>query len=124
MMRSHEHSTEKELLLLIAEGDEQAFATIFHQYRDAIYKTAYRLTDSATTAEDVLQEVFLAIWMKRSSLPTIENFPAYLFTIARNNIIHSFKKAGRQQHTLRTLTSNALPVPADSDLLIAGTGVR
>lgn len=105
---------EKELLWLVAGGNEAAFASIFHHYKDAIYKTAYRLTDSANTAEDVLQEVFLALWMNRTTLPGIQHFPAYLMTMARNHIVHSFKKAGRQQEALNELSRQLYP--ADPDL--------
>ncbi|WP_188315827.1 RNA polymerase sigma factor [Chitinophaga agrisoli] len=103
-MQTNVNYNERELLLLIAGGDEQAFAAVFHHYRNNIYRTAYRLTDSATTAEDVLQEVFLAIWMNRAALPEIGNFPAYLLTIARNQIINSFKKACRQQDAVLALS--------------------
>ncbi len=51
--------TEKELLQLSTEGDEKAFAEIFHRYKFKLYGFIYRLTQSQEMAEDIVQETFL-----------------------------------------------------------------
>ena len=93
------------LMLQVSQGNESAFAELFNRHRQAIYKTAYRLTDSASTAEDVLQEVFLIIWLNRTSLPAIKNFNAYLATIARNHIIRAFKQSARLHDAVSELSN-------------------
>lgn len=95
---------EKKVIERVAEGDETAFRALFNEHRGAIYKTAVRLTESPAAAEDVLQEVFLIIWLKREDLPAILNFRAYLQTIARNHIIRSFKRLSQQRHASATLS--------------------
>lgn len=42
-------------------GDEQAFAALFHGYKNLVYKTAYLMLGDADEAEDVLQEVFVQV---------------------------------------------------------------
>ena len=42
-------------------GDEQAFAALFHKYKNLVYKTAYLMLGDAYEAEDVLQEVFVQV---------------------------------------------------------------
>lgn len=103
-MSSKPANIDKEIMLQVSQGNEQAFALLFNQYREPIYRTAYRLTDSASTAEDLLQEVFLIIWLNRQSLPGIENFHAYLMTIARNHIIQAFKRLARLQSSITELS--------------------
>jgi RNA polymerase sigma-70 factor (family 1) len=95
---------EKDLILQVSQGNGSAFAELFNRYRDPIYKTAWRLTDSTSTAEDVLQEVFLVIWLNRATLPGISNFKAYLMTMARNHIIRAFKRSIRVQYSVRELS--------------------
>lgn len=95
---------EKALILQIAQGNEQAFAGLFNHYRPVIYHTAYRLTDSASTAEDVVQEVFLIIWLNRTTLPAIQHFRAYLMTIARNHIIRAFHRTAKLKSSISELT--------------------
>jgi len=44
-----------------AAGDEAAFAELFHQHKNLVYKTAYLLLDDPAEAEDALQEVFMRV---------------------------------------------------------------
>lgn len=42
-------------------GDQKAFAALFNQYKNLVYKTAYLMLDSTQEAEDALQEVFVQL---------------------------------------------------------------
>ena len=94
---------EKELLALIAKGDEIAFSKLFFQFKDRIYSIAFKLTKSTIAAEEIVQEVFLKIWLKRASLTEIENFSAYLFIIARNDVYKGLKQIA-QHHAPTSLS--------------------
>jgi RNA polymerase sigma-70 factor (ECF subfamily) len=86
---------EKELLQLISGGDENAFGAVFDHYRNKIYGVALKLTHSTTVAEEIVEDVFLKIWIRRASLNEIENFSAYLFTIARNETYKILKQIAK-----------------------------
>jgi RNA polymerase sigma-70 factor (family 1) len=86
---------ERELLLLISQSDENAFATLFDYYRNRIYGVALKLTHSTTIAEEIVEDVFLKIWTRRATLNEIENFSAYLFTIARNETYKILKQIAK-----------------------------
>jgi len=43
-------------------GNEQAWAELFHRYKNLVYKTAYLMLGDADEAEDVLQEVFVQVY--------------------------------------------------------------
>ena len=49
---------EKELMQQIAKGDETAFTTLFHTWRDKLYFFILRIVNSPELAEDILQDVF------------------------------------------------------------------
>ncbi|HEY1199669.1 MAG TPA: sigma-70 family RNA polymerase sigma factor [Niastella sp.] len=89
--------TEHELLKLVAEGDRNAFTQLYNNYRNKIYSIAFELTESTTVAEEIVQDVFLKIWVKRDSLHEVEHFRAYLFTIARNYVFTALKRIARQE---------------------------
>jgi RNA polymerase sigma-70 factor (family 1) len=94
---------EKELLQRIAEGDESAFSLLFHHYQPGIYTVAYKLTQQSVVSEEIVQDVFLKIWLKRTDLPELEVFPAWLFKIARYTIFSALRKLYREkqfQHEL------------------------
>lgn len=74
----------KELLAKIASGDEKAFETLFKQYQTMVYDFSLRLTRSRDHAEEIVQKIFIKIWISRASLDKIENFGAYLNRSTRN----------------------------------------
>lgn len=88
---------EKDLLLRIAQGDEQAFSEIFDRYSAKIYSVALRITRSQASAEELLQDTFLIVWLRREQLSTIQDFDAYLYIIARNAAYRTLKRIARQQ---------------------------
>ena len=83
---------ESEVLQQIANGDECAFRLLFNEHWQNIYGVAYMLTKSAPIAEDMVQEIFMKLWIKREQLPGVENFRNYLFIVARNHIFNELKK--------------------------------
>ena len=68
----------KFLLNRVAEGDPGAFREIFDSFSPKVHAFALKLTHSQTTAEEIVQEVFLKIWLNRRSLGEVDYFPAYL----------------------------------------------
>jgi len=83
---------EKDLLLRIAAGDEQAFGQLLRAYGETVYSQAIAYTKSVETAEELTQDVFLRVWRNREKLPDLASFENWLFIIARNLIFDSFRK--------------------------------
>jgi RNA polymerase sigma-70 factor (ECF subfamily) len=99
---------EQELIHLIAESDEAAFAKLFDHYRNKIYTVALKLTHSTTVAEEIVEDVFLKIWLRRAVLNEIENFSAYLYTIARNESYKILKQIAKNYKIVLLTESNGL----------------
>jgi RNA polymerase sigma-70 factor (ECF subfamily) len=53
---------DEELLQLVAGGQAQAFEVVYDRHVGAAFSLAYRMCGARPTAEDVVQEAFLAIW--------------------------------------------------------------
>lgn len=90
--------SEQELLLLIAKGDETAFSILFNNYRNKIYSIAYELTESTVIAEEIVQDTFLKVWLRRETFGEVTHFKAYLFTITRNYVFTALKRIARRQN--------------------------
>jgi RNA polymerase sigma-19 factor, ECF subfamily len=78
---------EKELLLLTASGDKQAYQQLFEHYWGQVYGVAQRLTKSPEHSKDLAQDIFLKLWEQREKLTTVKNLPSFLYTITRN-LVH------------------------------------
>jgi RNA polymerase sigma-70 factor (ECF subfamily) len=107
-------TNENELLARVAEGDERAFGVIFHHYRSKIYSYAFHLSGDTAQADELVQEVFLKVWLNRDKIPHVLRFDNYLFTIARNQVFDMLKKMAREsefrQQMAGLLESGSNPV--------------
>ncbi|WP_316802965.1 RNA polymerase sigma-70 factor [Pedobacter nototheniae] len=86
-----------ELLLKLKDGDPSAFAEIYNQYRSKILVYAAALCKSADLAEEIVQEVFIKIWQKRSQINTDRLFSAYIKKITLNHVLNHLKKVSREK---------------------------
>lgn len=75
---------EKELFRQIAIGDEHAFRSLFDLYKTKIYFFILHIVHTEAEAEELVQEVFMRLWISRQSLVNVENPDSYLFIMARN----------------------------------------
>jgi RNA polymerase sigma-70 factor (ECF subfamily) len=110
---------EKELLQQIAKDDETAFTTLFHTWRNKLYFFLFRIVNSPEIAEDILQDVFIKIWIDRTKLTTIDYFGSYLFMMARNHAINGLRRMAQETLILSELQREnaALELPVDETIL-------
>ncbi|HEY4207910.1 MAG TPA: RNA polymerase sigma-70 factor, partial [Puia sp.] len=94
---------EKELLLSISEGDETAFRNLYDLYRNRVFSIACKLTATESLAEDIVQDVFIKIWVHRQRLAELDCFDAYLNVITRNHIFNHLRKVANEAVLLREL---------------------
>ncbi len=104
---------EKEILLRVSKGDEQAFHQLYNLYNKKIFSIAWKLTGIESAAEDVVQDVFIKLWLHREKLSGINYFTAYLNTITRNHIFNSLRKIAHEDILLRDLLQKGEPVEKD-----------
>jgi RNA polymerase sigma-70 factor (ECF subfamily) len=77
---------DSELLNLLQKDDPKAFETLFRMYHKRIYGFALHLLNSSSQAEDIVQNVFMAIWNQRKTLQISTSFITYLFGITRHMV--------------------------------------
>jgi RNA polymerase sigma factor (sigma-70 family) len=73
---------EKGELLLIAEGDEQAFYKFYSHYSNLLRPFLLSYTRSENDVEDIIQETFVRVWLNRDHLPEIDNIGGWIYKIA------------------------------------------
>ena len=100
----------------IIQGNESAFHRLFiEQYRSLMIFGLGIKMDKALI-EDMIQELFLELWKRRSSLPPVENLNAYLKQILKRKIFKSIQK-GEKVHYLKFLNINDQVHPYESLLI-------
>lgn len=79
----------------LKSGSYEDFDRLYAIYSDLLYGFVLNLTKSSSEAKDILQETFLRVWQTRANLSEEMSFKSYLYTIARNLIIDSFRSQMR-----------------------------
>lgn len=75
----------------VRRGDLAAFEEIFRAMHAPLCEVADSYVQSQAIAEEIIQDLFFAIWMKRDRLPNVDSLQAYLFTAARNRSLHHLR---------------------------------
>jgi RNA polymerase sigma-70 factor (ECF subfamily) len=92
-----------ELLRRAKQGDEEAFVALYRRRQGGLYRYVAQMSGSDATAEDVVQEVFMAIIKESCGYDASKgSLSSYLYGIARNL-------------TLRRIERNRHYVPIDQE---------
>ena len=81
------------LLLQLQQGKKSAFNILYNKYWEQTYSNAYKRLRDPEQAKDIVQEIFVSIWVNRHS--PINNLPAYLSISVRNQV---FKLAAKNKN--------------------------
>lgn len=91
-MRISPEIQDQELISLLREGSKDAFRILYDRYGLKIYRFALSYLKSEYDAEELVQDVFLKLWVKRDSLDISGNIRAYLYKVAVNSIYDSIRR--------------------------------
>ena len=73
-------------------GNETAFEELFRAYYPQLCRFAAEYVDSASHARDLVQDVFLRIWARRSDWTVRRSLKAYLYRAVRNRALNHIRK--------------------------------
>lgn len=111
---------DEELLWLTRAGDESAFAKLYRRHQGPVYRFALQMSGSESVADDVTQEVFLALMRESSRFDSSRgSLAAYLYGVARNQVRRHLER-GKFQVPLEEDGDEALsiePIVAPGDPL-------
>ena len=85
--------SDAELLRLMAAGDEAAFVTLYESHQAAVYRFALLMSGAANIAEEVTQEVFMALIREPNRYePARGPLTGFLYGVARNHVLRVLKR--------------------------------
>ena len=96
-MRIAEQERDDVLLRRAARGDEEAFTLLYRRNQAALYRFALRMTGSAWTAEEIVQDVYMTLIRDPKKYdPARGSVGALLFGIARNRVMKHLERTPRE----------------------------
>lgn len=111
--------SDKILVEQLASGSERAFRCLFDKYHQDIFIFSKSILKLDSLAEEIVQEVFLKVWLKASELNPDLDFKSYIFTIARNLSLNSLRSALNNRKLTEEIfyMNSGLGKPSDQILL-------
>lgn len=89
------HRTDQELVKACREGDESAWESVTCKYQNLLYSIPRRAGLGKDLASDVLQDVFLTLYIKLDQLEKPEFLRAWLVTTTRHKTMHLISRETR-----------------------------
>jgi len=89
----HNLHDEKTLLESLKAGDQQAFDEIYRRHGRDLFVRAYHKTGVKEISEDIVQDIFASLWMKRTQVEIRQSLGAYLHGALDNQIVDYYRKA-------------------------------
>lgn len=89
-------TTDEELYLALKTRQARALDVLFQRYGRIVYGLALKMLNHAQEAEDLTQDIFLALWRDAPRNPTCRHFLSYLLTLTRSRAIDKLRSRTRR----------------------------
>lgn len=101
-MSAKDFYQEEELAIALVEGSEEAFAAIYDRYWKILLGLAYKHTRDKMLAEEIVQEVFVSLWRRRTEVK-IDALSSYLATAVKFTTFKQIQRTRRQEEIRDTV---------------------
>lgn len=90
----------KQLMQQFISGNEEAFEKLYAQYKPVLCKFIQTFINDSMLTDDIVQEVFVAVWLNRKNIDPDKSFSSYLMTSARNKVYDFFKETAKNRQMM------------------------
>lgn len=87
-MKDYQAISDIELLHFASQDDQVAFAELFNRYKVSIFQHAFLFYQDYDKAQDVVQELFLKLWQKRTDIKVQSSLKGYIHKATRHLILN------------------------------------
>lgn len=91
LMNNTDDSTENKLIHKLKKGSMKAFDTIYNMYVKQLYTYCFQYTKSKEDAEEIVQDVFVRLWINRKNIRQEETLRSLLFIMSKHHLINAYR---------------------------------
>lgn len=95
--------SDTELIILLKESEHAAFTEIYKRYFNLLLVFVHSRLRDEDSAKDLVQELFLNIWVKRETMTIPDSLAAYLYTSVRNRMLRFIERNNTQTRHIHSL---------------------
>lgn len=108
---------EKALLQLLAQGSQHALTVLYRSHWQSLFLSAYNILKDKKACEDIVQETFLQLWLRRENLAVRSSVKTYLSAAVRYQVFHYLRNKSREPMLTEKFTETAKNESSDAALL-------
>jgi RNA polymerase sigma-70 factor (ECF subfamily) len=123
-MAAYTHLSDDELVILLKQGDEQAFAQIYKRYAEKLAGFAGAKLYSLDDARDILHDLFVKLWEGREQLHITSNLQSYLFAVVRHRIVDKIRRNVTREEYASAAQSFAVAFSDEADKQLEAKELR
>ena len=101
-----DHSDYELIKFTREKDDKQAFQLLYNRYWDKLYSIALMKVYSEEEASDIVQDLFVTIWIRRKELNINIHVDLYLYRALKNRITNYYKKKHLKEEKITELFLN------------------
>jgi RNA polymerase sigma-70 factor (family 1) len=94
---------EAALFANLAKGDERAFEIIYRHFSRKLFPFVLKLVKLPELAEELIQDIFVNLWINRQAFSAVSNPSSYLFSIANRQSLKYLKKVANDARILNSI---------------------
>jgi len=118
LMPNYKEHSDQQLLDLLKEDNQLAFAEIYDRYGEILHRYAYKWLQDRDAVKDVVQDIFTLIWTKREQITFNQNLSGYLYISVRNAILRKIQQEDRNKKYANSLQEYAEKGTSITDHLV------
>jgi RNA polymerase sigma-70 factor (ECF subfamily) len=108
-----------DILKALRDGSQEAYKTVYLQWRKPIYLLLLKLTGSDVDAEDITQDVFIKLWESREKVDPERDIRSLLYLIARRSAINYFDRKKTRDKFSRNCMFDEIDYENSYDIVVA-----
>ncbi|WP_024768736.1 RNA polymerase sigma factor [Aquimarina macrocephali] len=107
-MKKDSRDIEKLLIQGLTDGNQDSYKIVFNQYYSWLYNYVYKLSNNSSLSEDLVQNVLLRLWEKKSTLRITSSLKNYLFRSCHNEFLMYLRQQKKEYDALDSLRWEAI----------------
>jgi RNA polymerase sigma-70 factor (ECF subfamily) len=98
--------TDAKLFSLVKKGDKEAFDCIYRKYWPVLLDEAFRRLKSREESEEIVQELFIYLWVNRERIQLTHSFSTYISTALKYRVFNHIRRSVVEEKHLTHMVKN------------------
>jgi RNA polymerase sigma-70 factor (family 1) len=108
-------SEDLELIRRMSQDDKNAFDGIYNSYWEQLLKYSFKLTRSLETSQEIVQDLFVDLWIQRKRIEIKTSLKSYLFNALRYKIIDHIKRSKKKEDYMHEMLISYMGMNNDTE---------